>query len=161
MNSRTLSRLHLFFPAKPHSFSPSPPSFSALPAAPAPPAVPCPDCIFSPPARYPRYSGTSGSTQGEKKLRSPCTNTVNADIPVSIVNPITMFSFFYPAAPSAACFLFSVLFGFPFYSPFPDFSFSFFCPFCLMQPAYPVFRLSIAYPPPEPPPEMCARFQNT
>ena len=59
------------------------------PAWTAPPPVP----TFSPPARYPRYSGTSGSTQGEKKLKSPCMKTVTADIPVSIVNPICEFSF--------------------------------------------------------------------
>ena len=58
-------------------------------------AFPASDTILSPPARYPRYSGTRGSTQGEKKLKSPCTKTAAADIPVSTVNPI----------PSISCFL--------------------------------------------------------
>lgn len=47
----------------------------------------------APPARYPRYSGTSGSTHGEKKLSSPCTKTVRAETPVSTVKPIKQASF--------------------------------------------------------------------
>ena len=50
--------------------------------------VPSESPVFRPPARYPRYRGTSGSTQGEKKLNIPCINTVIADTPVSIVKPI-------------------------------------------------------------------------
>ena len=42
----------------------------------------------APPARYPRYSGMSGSTQGEKKLRRPWKNTASAETLVSTVNPI-------------------------------------------------------------------------
>ena len=33
-----------------------------------------------PPDRYPKYTGSSGSTQGEKKLKSPCRNTATEEI---------------------------------------------------------------------------------
>ena len=33
-----------------------------------------------PPDRYPKYTGSSGSTQGEKKLKSPCRNTAITEI---------------------------------------------------------------------------------
>ena len=42
-----------------------------------------------PPARYPRYNGTSGRTQGEKKLKSPCTNTVMTGTLVPTSKPMT------------------------------------------------------------------------
>ena len=39
-----------------------------------------------PPDRYPIYSGISGRTQGEKKLNTPCKNTVNTGMLMSSEN---------------------------------------------------------------------------